>query len=77
MNARTARRLRGIVLANKEAEAALLEQRKRNARGFIKDLKHELSDARRLEREYRLARWEAILDSLEDDGRPAIPKGHE
>lgn len=43
----------------------------------IERLRHELSPERRLELQQALATWEAHLDSLEDDGVYAIPKGHE
>lgn len=50
---------------------------RRRAREQVARLRHELSPERRLELQKALAQWEAHLDSLDDDGVYAIPKGHE
>jgi len=50
---------------------------RRVAETQITRLRHELSPERRVQLQQALAQWEAHLESLDDDGVYAIPKGHE
>lgn len=49
----------------------------RRASEQVLRLRYELSPEWRLELQQALAQWEAHLDSLDDDGVYAIPKGQE
>lgn len=81
ISARRARKLRAIVLRIREArrnlDAHQLETRKRLAAENVATLKERLTPGYRINQERALAQWEAHVDSLEDDGCYAIPKGHE
>ncbi|WP_066303303.1 hypothetical protein [Arthrobacter luteolus] len=68
ISTRAAARLRQQIYANREVERQVLEARIRMAKSTVADLKAQLDPARRLRLQQGLARWEAIVDSLEDDG---------
>lgn len=75
---RHARKLRRMVERRIEARKALAASRlaraKREAAANIDILQHRLSPEYRLRMQESLAHWEAIRDSLEDDGVAAEPK---
>lgn len=77
---RHARKLRQMVTRTIEARKALAASRlaraKREAAANIEKLQHRLSPEYRLRMQESLVRWQAIQDSLEDDGVVAEPKGH-
>lgn len=63
-------------------DAALVDERAlhmqiKQAEGRVARLTHELSPETRQTNTESLAKWQAHLDSLRDDGVPAIQKGDE
>lgn len=81
ISTRRARTLRAIVISTRQArrnlEAHQLATRKRMAAENVASLKERLTPGYRLMLSQRLAQWEAHVDSLEDSGGYAIPKGQE
>lgn len=81
ISTRKARRLRAMVTQTiamrRNLDERLLEKRKRMAAENVARLKEQLSPGYRINLQRALAQWEAHVDSLEDDGVYAIPKGRE
>lgn len=68
ISTRNAALLRQQVYAKRDAERQIVETHIKMAKDTVQYLKGQLDPARRLRLQQGLARWEAIVDSLEDDG---------
>lgn len=81
ISTRRARKLRAqvtrTIAARRNLAAYRLDKAKRDAAERVAILKDRLSPEYRLRQSQALAQWEAHVDSLEDDGGYAIPKGQE